>query len=94
MNKKTLLNKVSYKCQLRKETTEKLFDRMFEMVRERVRKDRYFEIDEFGKFEILHQHMRKEYDSKKKSEVLLPPKDKVLFTPSPVLLEKINRSGE
>lgn len=94
MNKKTLLNKVVYKSPLNKETAEKVFARMFEMIREKMNEDRHFEIDEFGKFEILHRHMYKEYDSKKKHEVLIPPKDKVLFTPSPVLLDNINRRDE
>ena len=94
MNKNTLLNKVVYKSPLNKETAEKIFGRMFEMIREKMKEDRYFEIEEFGKFEILHKHMYKEYDNKKKHEVLIPPKDKVLFTPSPVLLDNINRSGK
>ena len=63
---------------------------MFEMIKESVRDERYFEVEEFGKFEILHKHMVKEYDAKLQKEVLIPPKDKVLFTPSPSLLEKLN----
>lgn len=94
MNKNTLLNKVIYKSPLNKETAEKIFGRMFEMIREKMKEDRYFEIEEFGKFEILHKHMYKEFDSKRKVEVLIPPKDKVLFTPSPVLLDSLNSSDK
>jgi nucleoid DNA-binding protein len=94
MNKKTLLNKVTYKSTLNKETCEKIFDRMFEMLREKINEDRSFEIEEFGKFEVLHKHMSKEYDTSRKVDVLLPPKDKILFTPSPVILGKINHNGE
>lgn len=94
MNKNTLLNKVKYKSSIRKDTAEKLFDRMFEMMRESVKEKRYFEIEELGKFEILHRHLAKEYDSKKKTDVLIPPKDKILFTPSVTLLENINAGNE
>jgi nucleoid DNA-binding protein len=94
MNKKTLLNKVTYKSTLQKEICEKIFDRMFEMIREKINEERSFEIEEFGKFEVLHKHMSKTFDTGKKVDVLLPPKDKILFTPSPVLLGKINRTDE
>lgn len=94
MNKNTLLNKVKYKSSLRKDTAEKLFDRMFEMIRESVKEKRYFEIEEFGKFQILHKHMAKEFDTKKKTDILIPPKDKILFTPSQTLLENINSGNE
>lgn len=94
MNKKSLLNKIIYKSTLRKDTAEKIFDRMFELMKESVKENKGFGIDEFGNFEVIHIHMRKEFDSKKKSEVLIPPKDKVLFTPSGVLLDNINETVE
>ncbi|MCB0720859.1 MAG: HU family DNA-binding protein [Ignavibacteriae bacterium] len=94
MNKKSLLNKIIYKSTLRKDTAEKIFDRMFELMKESVKENKGFGIDEFGNFEVIHIGMRKEFDSKKKSEVLIPPKDKVLFTPSGVLLDNINETVE
>jgi nucleoid DNA-binding protein len=94
MNKKTLLNKVKYNTLIKNDSIEKVFDRMFEIIRENVKENRYFEIEEFGKFEILHKHIAKEYDAKKQSDVLVPPKDKILFTPSGTLLEKLNSGNE
>ena len=92
MNKKTLLNKVTYKSNLRKDLAKKVFDRMVEIINESLKEEKQFTIEEFGRFEVVHRKMQRGIDHKKKAEVLLPPKDKIVFTPSQILLDNINRS--
>ena len=92
MNKKSLLNKAAYKSDLRKDLAKKLFDRMVEIINESLKEEKEFTIEEFGRFEVVHRKMQKGIDHKKKAEVLLPPKDKIVFTPSQILLDNINRS--
>jgi nucleoid DNA-binding protein len=55
--------------------------RVFELIKEGVMKDKLVQIEDFGRFEIEHKEMRTEIDYSTKSEILIPPKDKIRFTP-------------
>jgi nucleoid DNA-binding protein len=62
-----------------------ILNRVFELIKEELLKDKHFQIEEFGNFEVEHREMRTEIDYKTKSEILIPPKDKIRFTPSFIL---------
>lgn len=94
MNTQTLINKASYDSLLRKDTIERLFERMFEIIRESVREDGKFEIEEFGSFKVAHKVATKHFDERKKQFVAIPPKDKIIFTPSQFLNDRINRKAD
>ncbi len=94
MNKQTLINKAAYESLLKKGTIEKLFDRMFEIIRESVREEGKFEIEEFGSFKVAHKVAAKYFDEGKKQFVAIPPKDKIVFTPSQFLNDRINKKRD
>ena len=91
MNTQTLINKAAYDSLLKKDTIERLFERMFEIIRENVREEGKFEIEEFGSFKVAHKVAARYYDERKKGFVLIPPKDKIVFTPSQFLNDRINK---
>lgn len=90
MNKKSLFNKAAFKSSLDKKTGKAVFERVFELIAEKVKKREPVEIDGLGKFEIVHRKMKKAVNNKKRAEMLLPPKDKIIFTPSTELIIKLN----
>ena len=90
MNKKSLLNKVYIKSPFSKEKSAEIFDRMIELLKETIKTEKSFKIKNFGKFKIEHREMQTAIDINKKTELLLPPKDKVVFIASQKLIERIN----
>lgn len=49
------------------------------------------EIDDFGNFEKVHKTMLRRVNKKKKTEELVPPRDKVKFFPDAVMVEEIKK---
>jgi nucleoid DNA-binding protein len=92
MNKKSLFNKASFKSSLDKKTGKAVFERAFEIIAQNVKKREPVEIEGLGKFEVVHRKMKKAVNNKRRAEMLLPPKDKIVFTPSPELLMKLNKN--
>ena len=90
MNKKSLLNKVYIKSPFSKEKSEEIFNRMIELLKDTIKNEKSFKIKNFGEFKVEHREMQTAIDFSKKAEVLLPPKDKVVFYPSKKLIERIN----
>jgi len=81
LNTKNLIKKSVAHSSVQKEKGILIFNRVFEIIKEGVLKDKHIQIDNFGKFEIEHKEMRTEIDYSTKSEILIPPKDKIRFTP-------------
>lgn len=81
MNTKSLIKKVNSKSSINREKGALIFDRIFGIIKESVIKEKSFTVENFGKFVATHYEMHKEIDYKTKSEVLIPPKDKIKFIP-------------
>ncbi len=81
MNTKNIIKKSVAQSSIQKEKGILIFNRVFEIIKEGVLTDKNFHIDNFGKFKIEHKEMRTEIDYNTKSEILIPPKDKIRFTP-------------
>lgn len=89
MNKKSLLNKVRVQSSFNRELSENIFNYVFEDIKRIIIANRKFEIMELGRFEILHRKMQTVPDEKKQAEILLPPKDKLVFKPSKELINRL-----
>ena len=89
MNKETLTKRVLSKNQIPRQQGFAVLDRIFELIKESIKKDKSFAVDYFGEFKIEHREMKSIIDYKKKSEVLLPPKDKLVFIPSKNLAKNL-----
>ena len=88
MNTKNLINKSVAGSRIQKEKGALIFNRVFEIIKEVVLKEKRFQVENFGKFEIEHKEMRNEIDYHSMSEVLIPPKDKIKFSPLFILKRK------
>ena len=89
MNSKTLLNKAMIKSPFDKELSGKIFGYVFAEVRRLLKEKKSVTIDELGKFEIAHRKMQSRKDESGLVELLLPPKDKVVFRPSERLINRL-----
>lgn len=87
MNRDSLLNKVRIKSNFDKKTAEWVFNATFEEIKKSILKKRILMIDEIGIFEVEHRNTKTIIDYGKKTEVLLPPKDKLVFKPSEEFLK-------
>jgi len=81
LNTKNILKKVNSRTSINRERGSAMFDRVFEIIKEEVINNKSFTVEDFGKFVIEHVEMHREIDYKTKSEVLIPPKDKIKFIP-------------
>lgn len=91
MNKNSLLNKIIFKVRLNRQVSSKIIDRVFEIVKDEVVQGNTVEIDDFGKFEKVHKTMLRRVNKKKKTEELVPPRDKVKFFPDEIMVEEIKK---
>ena len=85
---KNLIKKSVAKSSVNRDKGALIFSRVFEIIREGVTEDNNFYVENFGRFEVAHREMKKEMDYKSKSEILIPPKDKIKFTPFFLLKKK------
>ena len=51
--------------------------------------DRKLSILELGEFEVVHRKMQTVPDVRKQAEILLPPKDKLIYKPSKELIDRL-----
>jgi len=86
MNNKTLLNKIFLKTSLKKDVAIKLYNSLFDEIKNSLSKKENVSIDDIGEFIFEHRESKVIIDYKKKSKVLLPPKDKITFKSSESLI--------
>ena len=89
MNKTSLINKVRLQSSFNRELSESIFNYVFEEIKRIVLTDKRFEIKELGEFDVIHRKMQTVPDVKKQAEILLPPKDKIIFKPSKELIDRL-----
>jgi nucleoid DNA-binding protein len=81
LNTKNLVKKSVAYSSIQKEKGVMILNRVFDIIKEGLLKDKHFQIEDFGNFEVEHREMKTEIDYSSKSEILIPPKDKIKFTP-------------
>jgi hypothetical protein len=79
MNKSSIINKISSKTPVEKQIAEKIFDRIFELVKDSLKKENSFEIENLGNFNVYNKEGAGEDGSGKF----------ISFTPSSKLMDKI-----
>ncbi len=89
MNKDSFINKVRIKSSFDKQTAENVFNATFDEIKKSVLKKKFLLIDEIGVFSVEHREMKTIIDGKKRAEVLLPPKDRLVFKPSETFINML-----
>lgn len=90
MNKKNLIKKINSRNSFEREKSTMIFNRIFELIKKSITENKGFEIGNFGEFCVEHRKMKTMIDFKIKAEVLLPPKDRLVFLSSDKLKQGIN----
>jgi nucleoid DNA-binding protein len=90
MNNKSLLNKILFRSKLDRAKTEDVFNFIFNTISEKLKEHKTVSIDGLGEFKVRHNGIKRAVDKKRNREYILPPKDKLIFTPSDELVTKIN----
>ncbi len=80
MNSLNLISKISSRLNLSKKICESIFERIFDGIKNRLKESGEFDIENFGNFKVVRRKIQKAIDYNKKAVVLLPPKDKMIFT--------------
>lgn len=78
MLKQELIKSISKESKLKRKKSAKVFDKIFEMIAKDLKKKRFTDIDNFGKFGIVRQKM-KIVQGKKGQIAVTPPKDIIEF---------------
>jgi DNA-binding protein HU-beta len=91
LNKNSLLNKIIFKVRLNRQVSSKIIDRVFEIVKEDIVQGNTVDIEGFGKFEKTHKEMMRRINKKKRTEELVPPRDKVKFFADETMIEEIKK---
>lgn len=89
MNSQTLLNRVIIKSTFNKDLSESILNFVFAEIRRIVKERKHLSISELGDFKVVHRKMQIRMDEDGHAEVLLPPKDKVIFKPSQSLINRL-----
>ncbi len=76
----SLLNKISSDTTLNKKVTEELFIRIFDVIKDLIINREEVVIDNFGSFKVERRKIQTMVDYNRKVVVLLPPKDKIIFS--------------
>ena len=74
--------------------TENIFNFVFDEIKRIILQDKKYNISELGEFEVLHRKMQMVTDAKKQAEILLPPKDKLIFKPSKELINRLKEHDQ
>ena len=89
MNSKTLLNKVVIKSTFNKELSESILKFVFDEIQKIIKEQKHLSIYELGDFSVVHRKMQLRGDEDGHAEILLPPKDKIIFKPSENLINRL-----
>jgi nucleoid DNA-binding protein len=91
MNSQSFLNKLLSKTKFNKSISKEIYEKVFEIIKQSLEEKKYFEIEDFGVFKVEFRPMQTIIDYNRKLELLLPPKDKIVFHPSERLKDILNR---
>jgi len=91
MNSQSFLNKLLSKTKFNKSISKEIYEKVFEIIKQSLEEKKYFEIEDFGVFKVEFRPMQTIIDYNRKLELLLPPKDKIVFYPSERLKDILNR---
>ena len=89
MNKRSLVNKIRVKSPFNRELTDNIFNFVFDEIKRIVIAEKKFDISELGEFDVVHRKMQTITDVNKQAEILLPPRDKLMFRPSRELINRL-----
>ena len=84
-----MINKIRVKSSFNRELTDSIFNFVFDEIKRIIINEKNFDISDLGEFDVIHRKMQTVTDVNKRAEILLPPKDKLIFRPSKELINRL-----
>ncbi|HOK87972.1 MAG TPA: HU family DNA-binding protein [Fervidobacterium sp.] len=91
MNKKTLVNAVAEKTQLKKKDVKAVIDTLFETISESLEKGEKVQLVDFGTFEVKRMEGRTGVNPRTKAKIKIPARNVPKFRPGKVLKARVNK---
>jgi DNA-binding protein HU-beta len=91
MNKKTLVNTVAEKTQLKKKDVKLVIDTLFETIAAALEKGEKVQLVDFGTFEVKAMEGRTGVNPRTKAKIKIPARKVPKFRPGKVLKAKVNK---
>jgi len=91
MNKKTLVNAVAEKTQLKKKDVKAVIDTLFETISESLEKGEKVQLVDFGTFEVKRIEGRTGVNPRTKAKIKIPARNVPKFRPGKVLKARVNK---
>ncbi len=91
MNKKSLVNAVAEKTQLKKKDVKAVIDTLFETISESLEKGEKVQLVDFGAFEVKKMEGRTGVNPRTKAKIKIPARKVPKFRPGKVLKTKVNK---
>ncbi len=91
MNKKSLVNAVAEKTQLKKKDVKAVIDTLFETISESLEKGEKVRLVDFGTFEVKKMEGRTGVNPRTKAKIKIPARKVPKFRPGKVLKTKVNK---
>lgn len=91
MNRQSIINKITVNSPFGREKGSIIFNRIFELLKQKIINEKEFDIENFCSFKIIHRKMKRIIDHKKRCEILLPPKNKINLSISENIKKKLNK---
>ncbi|WP_448375236.1 HU family DNA-binding protein [Fervidobacterium sp.] len=91
MNKKTLINAVAEKTQLKKKDVKLVIDTLFETIAAALEKGEKVQLVDFGTFEVKTMEGRTGVNPRTKAKIKIPARKVPKFRPGKVLKAKVNK---
>ncbi len=91
MNKKSLVNAVAEKTQLKKKDVKAVIDTLFETISESLEKGEKVQLVDFGTFEVKQMEGRTGVNPRTKAKIKIPARKVPKFRPGKVLKTKVNK---
>jgi len=91
MNKKTLVNAVAEKTQLKKKDVKLVIDTLFETIVASLEKGEKVQLVDFGTFEVKTMEGRTGVNPRTKAKINIPARKVPKFRPGKVLKAKVNK---
>ncbi len=90
ISKNNILRNIKYEKGLPISFSEKVFDLIFKIIIEGLKRDNRLKITGFGTFKILYKNSRPGRNPKTGTKYLIKPRKVVVFSPSPQVKNRIN----
>ncbi|MCL5038208.1 MAG: HU family DNA-binding protein [Chloroflexi bacterium] len=91
MTKEALINRLAKNCGLSRVQSMSAIEEIFSAITESLKENNKFNYTGFGKFDVRKRPAKAARHPKTGKPITIPPRNVIIFSPSPKLLSDLNR---